>query len=92
MNIACKEELTIDCVYAMTISNLFTSEMGSNRVKVVGALVLLLHALTADVPAVSRICSITPHLADRKGKKRKDYAFRRQSDEKPSVIPSCPGP
>ena len=64
MNIACKEELTIDCVYAMTISNLFTSEMGSNRVKVVGALVLLLPALIADVPAVSCICSITSHLDD----------------------------
>ncbi len=36
--------------------------MGSSRVKVVGALVLLLPALTANVPAVSRICSITPHL------------------------------
>ncbi len=23
--------------------------------------------------------------------KRKDYAFRRQFNEKPSVIPSCPG-
>ncbi len=24
-------------------------------------------------------------------KKRKDYAFRRQSNEKPSIIPGCPG-
>ena len=45
-------------------SNLFTSETGSNRVKVFGALVLLLPALTADVPAVSCICSITSHLDD----------------------------
>ncbi len=28
----------------------------------------------------------------RKEKKRKDYAFRRQFDEKPSSIPGCPGP
>jgi len=27
----------------------------------------------------------------RKEKKRKDYAFRRQFNEKPSIIPSCPG-
>ena len=26
-----------------------------------------------------------------KTKKRKDYAFRRQFDEKPSIIPGCPG-
>ena len=26
----------------------------------------------------------------RKEKKRKDYAFRRQFDEKPSIIPGCP--
>ena len=26
-----------------------------------------------------------------KGKKRKDYAFRRQFNEKPSIIPGCPG-
>ena len=25
------------------------------------------------------------------GKKRKDYAFWRQFNEKPSVIPGCPG-
>ena len=25
-------------------------------------------------------------------KKRKDYAFRRQFSEKPSIIPGCPGP
>ncbi len=25
-------------------------------------------------------------------KKRKDYAFRRQFNEKPSIIPGCPGP
>jgi len=25
-----------------------------------------------------------------KGKKRKDYAFRRQFNEKPSIIPGCP--
>ena len=24
-------------------------------------------------------------------KKREDYAFRRQFDEKPSIIPGCPG-
>ena len=24
-------------------------------------------------------------------KKRKDYAFRRQFNEKPSIIPGCPG-
>ncbi len=28
----------------------------------------------------------------RKEKKRKNYAFRRQFDEKPSVIPGCSGP
>jgi len=28
----------------------------------------------------------------RKEKKRNDYAFRRQFDEKPSVIPGCSGP
>ncbi len=28
----------------------------------------------------------------RKEKKRKDYAFRRQFNEKPSIIPGCPGP
>jgi hypothetical protein len=28
----------------------------------------------------------------RKEKKRKDYAFRRQFNEKPSVIPGCSGP
>jgi len=27
----------------------------------------------------------------RKEKKRKDYAFRRQFNEKPSIIPGCPG-
>ncbi len=27
----------------------------------------------------------------RKEKKRKDYTFRRQFDEKPSIIPGCPG-
>jgi len=27
----------------------------------------------------------------RKEKKRKDYAFWRQFDEKPSIIPGCPG-
>jgi len=26
----------------------------------------------------------------RKEKKRKDYAFRRQFNEKPSIIPGCP--
>ncbi len=26
-----------------------------------------------------------------KEKKRKDYAFRRQFNEKPSIIPGCPG-
>ena len=25
-------------------------------------------------------------------KKRKDYAFRRQFNEKPSIMPGCPGP
>ena len=64
MHTSCKEELTEDYIYATASGNLFTSEMGSNRVKVVGALVLLLPPLTADVPAVSRICSITPHLVD----------------------------
>ncbi len=29
--------------------------------------------------------------ANLKEKKRKDYAFRRQFNEKPSVIPGCPG-
>ena len=62
MHISCKKELTTDYIYATATSNLFTSEIGSNRVKVDGALVLLLPALTADVPAVSRICSITSHL------------------------------
>ena len=28
---------------------------------------------------------------ERKEKKRKDYAFRRQFNEKPSIIPGCPG-
>ncbi len=28
---------------------------------------------------------------DRKEKTRKDYAFRRQFNEKPSIIPGCPG-
>ena len=28
----------------------------------------------------------------RKEKKGKDYAFRRQFNEKPSIIPGCPGP
>ena len=28
----------------------------------------------------------------RKERKRKDYAFRRQFNEKPSLIPGCPGP
>ena len=28
----------------------------------------------------------------RKEKKRKNYAFRRQFNEKPSMIPGCPGP
>jgi len=27
----------------------------------------------------------------RKEKKRKDYAFRRQFNENPSIIPGCPG-
>jgi len=27
----------------------------------------------------------------RKEKKRKDYTFRRQFNEKPSIIPGCPG-
>ena len=27
----------------------------------------------------------------KKEKKRKDYAFRRQINEKPSIIPGCPG-
>jgi len=27
----------------------------------------------------------------KKEKKRKDYAFRRQFNEKPSIIPGCPG-
>ena len=27
----------------------------------------------------------------KKRKKRKDYAFRRQFNEKPSIIPGCPG-
>jgi hypothetical protein len=26
-----------------------------------------------------------------KKRKRKDYAFRRQFNEKPSIIPGCPG-
>ena len=30
--------------------------------------------------------------ACQKEKKRKDYAFRRQFNEKPSIIPGCPGP
>jgi len=30
------------------------------------------------------------HLPGRKEKKRKDYAFRRQFNEKPSTIPGCP--
>jgi len=30
-------------------------------------------------------------LTDRKEKKRKDYTFRRQFNEKPSIIPGCPG-
>lgn len=64
MHISCKEGLTADFMYATATGSLFTSEMGSNRVEVVGALVLLLPALTADVPAVSRICSITSHLGD----------------------------
>ena len=31
------------------------------------------------------------HVCDRKKKKRKDYTFRRQFHEKPSIIPGCPG-
>ena len=27
---------------------------------------------------------------EKKEKKRKDYAFRRQFNEKPSIIPGCP--
>ena len=31
-------------------------------------------------------------MADKqKEEKRKDYAFRRQFNEKPSIIPGCPG-
>ena len=29
-------------------------------------------------------------LLERKEKKRKDYAFRRQFNEKPSITPGCP--
>ena len=29
--------------------------------------------------------------ATKKGKKRKDYAFWRQCNKKPSIIPGCPG-
>jgi len=29
--------------------------------------------------------------AEKKKKKRKDYAFWRQFNEKPSIIPGCPG-
>jgi hypothetical protein len=28
---------------------------------------------------------------ERKGKERKDYAFWRQLNEKPSILPGCPG-
>ncbi len=30
-------------------------------------------------------------IVERKKKERKDYTFRRQSNEKPSIIPGCPG-
>ncbi len=35
-------------------------------------------------------CSTLILITTRKEKKRKDYAFRRQFNEKPSIIPGCP--
>ena len=35
--------------------------------------------------------SVRPVSVTRKEKTREDYAFQRQFDEKPSVIPGCPG-
>ncbi len=40
----------------------------------------------------SRMPATGIHSSAAKEKKRKDHAFRRHLNEKPSVIPGCPGP
>jgi len=47
-----------------------------------------------DLQAEHYHLCMTPFLHEmkRKEKKRKDYAFRRQFNEKPSIIPGCPDP
>ncbi len=42
-------------------------------------------ALEGGHPNVDQVCP-----SERKEKKRKDYAFQRQSNEKPSITPGCP--
>ena len=34
--------------------------------------------------------AVAEHLPRQRRKEKKDYAFRRQFDEKPSIIPGCP--
>jgi len=52
-------------------------------------------------PEEAHLALLAPHCchdlqsterSQEKKTKRKDYTFRRQFDEKPSVIPGCPGP
>jgi hypothetical protein len=48
-------------------------------------------ASTTDLSAQQALLSSLDRRLPSKEKKRKDYTFRRQFNEKPSIIPGCPG-
>ncbi len=70
-------------------ARVMTEKHAAGRVKTATMLPALLyhHALALGPACPQPEIMITA----RKEKKRKDYAFRRQFDEKPNIIPGCPG-
>ena len=62
-----------------------------HAIKLYQAIFIIVHALTTLYGQRTTFCGCRQEeQAGRKEKTRKDYAFRRQFNEKPSIIPGCP--